>query len=153
MSNVLTAEQAMTVVKENGYSLILKDRGFYIDPPDGLEKIADALNSLKDEMLLAKALMDRAITWADNDIKQWGSIEKLMKKDWDVLVHTPTTPRGALVDWAANRTAYSRGLQHARTPDISFYSRVVARIEEKIPEALAQEKKIAAKLDKRITRL
>ena len=77
---------------------------------------------------------------------------KLVQVGWE-----PTfadTPGGTLVDWTANRTSYSRGLQHANTSvgiaDISFYSRVVAHIEEKVPEALVREKKVATRLWKRI---
>jgi hypothetical protein len=146
----MTAEQAMTVVKENGYSLILKDRDFHIDPPDGFDKLKQVLPSLKNEMLSALALMDSIITWADNDSKKWQSLLKLVKDDWE-----PTfadTPRGALIDWTGNRVSYSRGLQHAHTADISFYSRVVDRIERRVPEALVQEKKTAARLRKKIDR-
>ena len=40
---MISPTQAMAVVKENGYSLIFKDGDFYIDPPDGLEKIAQVV--------------------------------------------------------------------------------------------------------------
>ena len=150
MNNVMTPDQAMTVVKENGYSLILKDRDFHIEPPDGKDKIAQVLSSLKNEMLSALALMDSIITWADNDSKKWQSLLKIVRDDWE-----PTfadTPWGALIDWTGNRVSYSRGLQHAHTADISFYSRVVDRIERRVPEALVQEKKVASRLGKRIAR-
>ena len=151
MSNGMTAEQAMTVVKERGYSFILKDHDFHIDPPDGLEKIAEVLPSLKDEMLSALELMDRVTTWANNDSKKWGVLLKLVLNDWELTGHyREDTPWGTLVDWASNRMRYSRGLQYANTPDISFFSRVVDMIEASVPEALVREKKIASRLCKRI---
>jgi len=150
MSNVLTAKEAMTVVKENGYSLILKDRDFHIDPPDGLDKIAQVLPSLKNEMLLALALMDGVIQWANNDSKRWGLLHKIVEREWEPSLYA-VTPMGTLFDWTGNRIPYSRGLQHANTPDISFFSRVIERLEERVPEALVQEKKIAARLRKKIT--
>ena len=48
----------MTVLKEKGYSLILKDRDFHIDPPDGLDKIAQVVHSLKGEMCWESAILD-----------------------------------------------------------------------------------------------
>ena len=75
-------------------------------------------------------------------------LRKLAKDHWE-----PTfadTPRGTLVDWTCNRMSYSRGLQYASTPDISFYSRVVEQIEEKVPEALVREKKVASRLERKV---
>ena len=114
------------------------------------DKIAKVLHSLKGEMLSALALMDSVIKWANNDSKRWGVLLKLVQQEWE-----PTfadTPGGTLVDWTGNRMSYSRGLQYAKTADISFYSRVVEWIEGKVPEALAREKKVASRLGKRITR-
>ena len=138
----------MAVLKENGYSLILKDRDFHIDPPDGLDKIALVLPLLKDEMLSALALMDSVIKWADNDSKKWQSLLKLVKNDWEATF--ADTPWGTLIDWTSNRESYSKGLQRANTPDISFYSRVVERLERIVPEALAREKRVASRLRKRV---
>jgi hypothetical protein len=150
MNNVMTPDQAMSVVKEKGYSLILKDRDFHIEPPDGLNKIGQVLPSLKNEMLSALALMDSIIKWADNDRKKWGSLHKIVKEYWEPALYA-ATPSGTLFDWTGNRMAYSSGLQHANTPDISFFSRVVEHLEERVPEALVQEKKVASRLRKKIT--
>ena len=149
MSNVLTAKEAMTVVKDNGYSLILKGGDFHIDPPDGLEKIAQVVHSLKGEMLSALALMDSVIKWADNDSKKWSVLLKLVQLHWQPTL--ADTPGGTLVDWTGNRMSYSRGLQNASTPDISFYSRVVEDIEGKVPEALVREKEVASRLRRKVT--
>ena len=151
MGNVMTVDEAMTVVKENGYSFILKDHDFHIHPPDGLEKIAEVVHSLKDEMLSALKLMDRVITWANNDRKKWGVLLKIVKKDWELTGHyREDTPWATLVDWTSNRMAYSRGLQNANTPDISWFSREVHMIEARVPEALVREKKIALRLRKKV---
>jgi hypothetical protein len=146
MGNVMTVDEAMTVVKENGYSFILKDHDFHIDPPDGLEKIAEVVHSLKDEMLSALELTGRVTNWANNDSKKWGMLLKLVKNDRELT----NLPWATLVDWTSNRMSYSRGLQYANTPDISFFSRVVERIERRVPEALVREKKIAWKLRKKV---
>jgi hypothetical protein len=151
MNNVMTPDQAMTVVKENGYSLILKDRDFHIDPPDGLDKIKQVLPSLKNEMLSALALMDSVIQWANDDSKRWSVLHKIVEREWKPSLYA-VTPMGTLFDWTGNRVSYSRGLKHANAPDISFFSRVVAHSERRVPEALAQEKKVASRLRKKITR-
>ena len=101
MNNVMTADQAMSVVKEKGYSLILKDRDFHIDPPDGLDKIAQVLPSLKNEMLLALALMDGVIQWANNDSKRWGLLHKIVEREWEPSLYA-VTPMGTLFDWTGN---------------------------------------------------
>jgi hypothetical protein len=143
----------MTVVKENGYSLVLKDRRFHIQPRGGLEKLADIVHALKDEMLSALALMDRVTKWADNDSKKWAVLLKLVKNGYEPIPQE-ITPRDTLVMWAGNRMSYSRGLEHATTEegmaDISFYGRAVHKLEEKVPEALVQETKVAAKLRKKV---
>ena len=146
---VISPTQAMALVKENGYSLIFKDGDFRIDPPDGLEKIAQAVHSLKGEMLSALALMNSVIKWAGNDSKKWSVLLKLVQLHWQ-----PTfadTPGGTLVDWTGNRMSYSRGLQYGKAADISFYSRVVERIEGKVPEALVREKEVASRLRRKVT--
>ena len=104
-------------------------------------------------MLSALALMDSVIKWADNDSKRWGVLLKLVQLHWQ-----PTfadTPGGTLVDWTGNRMSYSRGLQYANTSvgraDISFYSRVAAHIEGKVPEALVREKEVATRLRRKVT--
>ena len=146
---MISPTQAMAVVKENGYSLIFKDGDFYIDPPDGLEKIGQVVHSLKGEMLSALALMNSVIKWADNDSKKWRMLRKLAKVEWEPTL--ADTPGSTLADWTANRMSYSRGLQHAKTSDISFFGRVVENIERKVPEALVQEKKVATRLRRKVT--
>ncbi|MDP7628816.1 MAG: hypothetical protein QF530_13045 [SAR202 cluster bacterium] len=78
---------------------------------------------------------------------------KLAKLQWQATL--ADTPGGTLVDWTANRMSYSRGLQYANTSvgraGISFYSRVVAHIEEKVPEALVREKEVASRLRRKVT--
>ena len=112
---MISPTQAMAVVKENGYSLIFKDGDFYIDPPDGLEKIAQVVHSLKGEMLSALALMNSVIKWADNDSKKWAVLLKLVKNGYEPV--PAATPRDTLVMWAGNRMSYSRGLEHATTEE------------------------------------
>ena len=146
---VISPTQAMAVVKENGYSLIFRDGDFHIDPPDGLEKIGQEVHSLKGEMLSALALMNSVIKWAGNDSKKWSVFLKLVQLHWQPTL--ADTPGGTLVDWTGNRMSYSRGLQNASTPDISFYSRVVEDIEGKVPEALVREKEVASRLRRKVT--
>ena len=149
MTSTMTTKEAMTLVKKSGYSVILGlDRRFYVDPPEGLDEIAEVLPMLKDEMLSALALMDRIIAWADNDRKKWGKLLALVKQDWKATLED--TPWGTLIDWTGNRMSYSRGLHFAHPEDISFYSRVVESIERKVPEALVQEKTVATRLAKRV---
>ena len=116
---MMSPTQAMTVVKDNGYSLILKDGDFHIDPPDGLEKIAQVVQSLKDEMLLVLALMDSVIEWADNDSKKWGMLRKLAKVDLESTF--AIEPRlQAKVNWVFVRSPTCTGVWlHRRSVKMS----------------------------------
>jgi hypothetical protein len=73
---------------------------------------------------------------------------KLVKADWNPAL--TDIPGITLVDWTSNRMRYSRGLQHAHTADISFFSRAVDRIERRVPEALAQKKTVASRLRRKV---
>jgi hypothetical protein len=141
---------ALDYIKERGYSLRVINRKFYVEPHEVLGSVVlEAISHLREPLIDSLTLMDEVKRWAGDDSKKWAVLLKLVEKEWD-----PTfadTLGGTLVDWTGNRMSYSRGLQHAKTSDISFFGRVVENIERKVPEALVQEKKVATRLRRKVT--
>ena len=55
-----------------------------------------------------------------------------------------------LLLWTSNNESYARGLARNSMPDMTFYPRVIQRLEPKVPMALVEEKEIAKALERRM---
>jgi len=102
------------------------------------------------------ALMEDIIAWAGDSPTHWGTLLETVRSRYAAprpFTLEKLTPREVLLCWAGNRYSYARGLFNSHSPDISFYGRVVKRLENHVPEALLVDhgmaKTLALKIMKR----
>lgn len=170
MGQVLSVN-ALALVKDRGYSLRVIDREFHVVPQEGLDSaVLEAINQLKEHLIDSLYLMDEINDWARDDHKKWGVLlagitrvdldiaPKNYEVTWEITplhvdqVTWELTPGGLLLAWVGNRYNYARGIQNNNEADISFFGRVVHGLEERVPEALAADKKMADMFRKKVRR-
>jgi len=85
------------------------------------------------------ALMEDIIAWAGDSPDVWGALLGTVKGRYATprpFTLEKLTPREVLLCWVGNRYSYAQGLRNDSSPDISFYGRIVNRLEKHVPAAL-----------------
>ena len=63
----------MRMVKDLGYSVVLRDQRFCIEPiPTYDDEVLHLVGALKEELIKAQALMKNITDWCGSDRKKWG---------------------------------------------------------------------------------
>ena len=94
--------------------------------------------------------MDEINDWASDDHKKWGVLLDIARKNYEATWEL--TPGGVLLTWVGNRYNYARGIRNNNEADKSFFGRVVHGLEERVPEALAADKKMADMFRQKVRR-
>ena len=144
-----TIEAAMAAVKEKGYSLVQRDRQFYIEPSDeSSSQIMHHVSQLREPLVSALLLMEDIIEWGGDDRKKWAALLIPVRGKYEFSERR--TPRGTLLTWLSNRASYCNALHSGSEADVSFFGRVMIRLEELVPESLVRDGAIASLLSKKV---
>ena len=147
----MSPQAAIALVKDRGFSLRLIDREFHVIPHDGADSaVLGAINQLKGHLIDSLYLMDEINNWAGNDHKKWSALLDIARKHYEAVWEL--TPGGVLLTWVGNRYSYARGLRYDKAADISFFGRVVQGLEQRVPEALAADNKMADMFRRKVRR-
>ena len=145
----MTTEAAMSAVKEKGYSLVQRDRQFYIEPFDeSSSQIMHHVSQLREPLVSALLLMEDIIEWCGSDRKKWGRLRDLVRDN--LIDPYRRTPRGTLLTWFGNKARYWNGVYRSNAADVSFFGRVSDKVGELIPESLVRDGEIASLLSKKV---
>ena len=140
---------AMTMVKDLGYSVVLRHKVFCIEPiPTASDEVLHLVGELKDELIKAQVLMKNITDWCGSDRKRWGRLRDLVRANHEDPYGR--TPRGTLLTWFGNKASYWSGVYRASKADISFFGRVCDKVGELVPESLVRDGEIASLLSKKV---
>jgi hypothetical protein len=145
----MTIEGAMAAVKEKGYSLVQRDRQFYIEPVDeSNSQMMHHMIELREPMVSALLFMEYIVEWCGSDRKRWGMLRDLVRANYEDPYGR--TPRGTLLTWFGNKASYWNGVALSSKADISFFGRVSDKVGELVPESLVRDGEIAGLLSKKV---
>ena len=142
----------LSELRGNGYSILLRDGEFYVDPVDNnTSNIMRLVSPLKDQFVAARSLVYLAYEVAGHDRKIWSQLLQGVKthyvNNWD------DATAGIILNWIGNNLAYANGLYRNNPADQSFHLRVIKKIEPKVPMALVENTAIAKVLERRLEKL
>ena len=140
---------AMTMVKDLGYSVVLRDKVFCIEPiPTASDEVLHLVWALKDELLKAQVLMKNMTGWCGSDRKRWGRLRDLVRANYEDPYGR--APRSTLLTRFGNKASYWNGVARSSKADISFFGRVSDKVGELVPESLVRDGEIAGLLSKKV---
>jgi len=139
-------------IKDNGYSILLRDGEFYIDPADNnAANIMLLASQLKDEFVAARSLMYRAYDVAGDDRKIWVKLLESVRRAYQF--EPDQTAGSRILLWISNNLSRANGIYRKSRADEAFHKRVIERLEPKMPMALVEDKRIARALERRLEKL
>ena len=140
----------MTMVKDLGYSIIIRDKRFQIEPvpTDDDKEVMHLVEQLRDDVIKAHTVMKGITDWCGSDRKKWGMLRNLVRDHFEDPYGR--TPRATLLTWFGNKASYWNGVYRASKADISFFGRVSDKVGELVPESLVRDGEIASLLSKNV---
>ena len=140
---------AMAMMKDLGYSVVLRDQRFCIEPiPNTGDEVLHLVGELKDKLIKAQVLMKNITHWCGSDRKKWGRLRDLVRDNYEYPYGR--TPRGILLTWFGNKASYWNGVYRSSEADVSFFGRMSDKVGELVPESLVRDGEIAGLLSKKI---
>jgi len=85
-------------------------------------------------------LMQEINDWAGDDHEKWESLLDIANGNYSAAIQL--TPGAILQAWVGNKYRHYRGLKDNNEADISFFGRVVRKVEPDVPEAIAGDRKM-----------
>ena len=103
---------------------------------------------LRDDFRAARSLMENIYRVAGTNRTKWRKLLEVIKDRYSCP--REFTSSCLLLTWVGNNYSYAQGLHKNSAPDISFYPRVIKKLEPRVPMALVEERGIAKALERRI---
>lgn len=141
--------EALLEIRSKGYAVELREGSFRVDPvDDGTAYIKELIAPLRDDFRAARSLMENIYRVAGTNRTKWRKLLEAVKDRYECPPEF--TSSCLLLTWVGNNYSYVQGLHRNSAPDISFYQRVIKKLEPRVPMALVEEKEIAKALERRM---
>lgn len=141
--------EVLLEVQSRGYAIELHDGSFRVVPDDGgTTYIAELIAPLRDDFRAARSLMENIYKVTGTKKAEWRKLLEVIKDRYSCPQEF--TSSCLLLTWVGNNYSYAQGLHKNSAPDISFYPRIIKKLEPRVPMALVEEIGIAKALERRI---
>ena len=140
-------ESALNQIKDDGFSLLYRDRKLVIEPSDNHPE--ELITEVMPQYLKAVKLMRTIIKFGKDTTTQWNIIYRFLMNNY-VADPLQIKPIDHIVRWASNRHSYC--YKDNLEADYTYHGGVYKRLQEKIPELLLQDQDIYEKLQKRFAK-
>jgi len=91
---------AMTMVKDLGYSVVLRHKVFCIEPiPPPDDEVLPLVGELKDDLIKAQVLMKNITGWCGSDRKRWVRLRDLVRANYEDPIWAHAEGYFAYVVW------------------------------------------------------